>query len=92
MRQTYILTLICFFCVQSQLLAQEYTRQDTVRGSITQERSWWDLKYYKLEVTVDPKTKSIHGKNTIHYKVLEANRRMQIDLQIPMQFLYQYLL
>ena len=85
MRQTYILTLICFFCVQSQLLAQEYTRQDTVRGSITQERSWWDLKYYKLEVTVDPKTKSIHGKNTIHYKVLEANRRMQIDLQIPMQ-------
>ena len=85
MRQTYILTLICFFCVQSQLLAQEYTRQDTVRGSITQERSWWDLKYYKLEVTVDPKTKSIHGKNTIHYKVLETNRRMQIDLQIPMQ-------
>lgn len=84
-RQPYILTLICFFCVQSQLLAQEYTRQDTVRGSITQERSWWDLKYYKLEVTVDPKTKSIHGKNTIHYKVLEANRRMQIDLQIPMQ-------
>ena len=85
MRQTYILIFICFFCVQSQLLAQEYTRQDTIRGSITKERSWWDLKYYKLEVTVNPKTKSIHGKNTIHYEVLEANTRMQIDLQIPMQ-------
>ncbi len=85
MRQTYILTLICFFCVQSHVLAQEYTRQDTIRGSITKERSWWDLKYYKLEVTVNPKTKSIHGKNTIHYEVLEANTRMQIDLQIPMQ-------
>ena len=85
MRQTYILTLICFFYVQSHVLAQEYTRQDTIRGSITKERSWWDLKYYKLEVTVNPKTKSIHGKNTIHYEVLEANTRMQIDLQIPMQ-------
>ena len=84
-RQTYILTLICFFYIQSQLVAQEYTRQDTVRGSITEERIWWDLKYYKLEVTVNPKTKSIHGKNTIHYKVLEANQRMQIDLQNPMQ-------
>ena len=85
MRQTYILTLICFFCVQSQLLAQEYTRQDTVRGSITEERSWWDLKYYNLDVTVNPNSRLIHGKNTIHYKVLESNKRMQIDLQIPMQ-------
>ena len=70
MRQTYILTLLCFFSVQTKFSAQEYTKQDSVRGSITKERSWWDLKYYKLEVTVDPKTKSIHGENTIHYKVL----------------------
>lgn len=85
MRQTYILTLLYFFCVQPKFSAQVYTKQDSVRGSITKERSWWDLKYYKLEVTVDPKTKSIHGKNTIHYKVLEANKRLQIDLQPPMQ-------
>tara|TARA_B100001057_G_scaffold95625_1_gene92084 strand:+ start:2212 stop:3846 length:1635 start_codon:yes stop_codon:yes gene_type:complete len=84
-RQTYILTLLYFFCVQPKFSAQVYTKQDSVRGSITKERSWWDLKYYKLEVTVDPKTKSIHGKNTIHYKVLEANKRLQIDLQPPMQ-------
>ena len=85
MRQTYILTLLYFFCVQPKFSAQVYTKQDSVRGSITKERSWWDLKYYKLEVNVDPKTKSIHGKNTIHYKVLEANKRLQIDLQPPMQ-------
>ena len=85
MRQTYILTLLYFFCVQPKFSAQVYTKQDSVRGSITKERSWWDLKYYKLEVTVDPKTKSIHGKNTIHYKALEANKRLQIDLQPPMQ-------
>ena len=85
MRQTCILTLLYFFCVQPKFSAQVYTKQDSVRGSITKERSWWDLKYYKLEVTVDPKTKSIHGKNTIHYKVLEANKKLQIDLQPPMQ-------
>ena len=84
-KQIYFLALICFFCIQTQLQAQDYTRQDTLRGSITQERSWWDLKYYNLEVTVDPNSRSIHGKNTIHYKVLESNKRMQIDLQIPMQ-------
>ena len=32
--------------VDSQYLAPEqrvYTRQDTLRGSITPERAWWDL-------------------------------------------------
>ena len=25
-----------------------FTHQDTLRGSITKERAWWDLKYYHL--------------------------------------------
>ena len=27
-----------------------FTHQDTLRGSITKERAWWDLKYYHLDV------------------------------------------
>lgn len=62
-----------------------YTRQDTLRGSITPERQWWDLLYYDLYVEVDIANKSISGKNTITYNVLDAGSSMQIDLQAPMQ-------
>ena len=62
-----------------------FTRQDTLRGSITPEREWWDLTFYHLDIDVKPEEKYISGKNTIHYKVLKANTIMQIDLQPPMQ-------
>ena len=84
MKRTLTL-FICLFCIQTSLNAQKYKRQDTIRGSVTSERSWWDLTYYDLEVSVDPKSKTIDGKNSIHYKVLKTNNSMQIDLQPPMQ-------
>lgn len=62
-----------------------FTRQDTLRGSITPERSWWDLSYYHLAVKVDPVKKTFTGKNTIQYKVLHPSQRMQVDLQPPMK-------
>jgi aminopeptidase N len=73
--------------IQAQgLLSQKtnFTWQDTLRGSITPERAWWDLTYYHLEVKVDPDKKFISGKNRVQYKVLENNSVMQIDLQPPM--------
>ena len=60
------------------------TRQDTLRGSITNERSWWDLTYYHLDIKVQPEKKYISGSNTVGYKVLESKKLMQIDLQEPM--------
>ncbi|AYN03872.1 M1 family metallopeptidase [Flavobacterium sp. 140616W15] len=61
-----------------------FTRQDTLRGSITKERAWWDLKYYHLDVKVNPKDSTITGSNTIKYTVLQDYNKMQIDLQKPM--------
>ncbi len=63
---------------------QTFTRQDTLRGSITKERAWWDLKYYHLDVKVNPIDSTIVGSNTVRYKVLQEYNRMQIDLQKPM--------
>ena len=83
----FFLTLICSLSSCSQGLLGEksnFTRQDTLRGSITPERIWWDLTYYHLEVKVDPNKKYISGKNTIQYKVLSAYKTMQIDLQAPL--------
>ncbi|HAT80289.1 MAG TPA: peptidase M1 [Flavobacterium sp.] len=62
-----------------------FTKQDTLRGSITKERAWWDLKYYHLDIKVNPADSNISGSNTIRYKVLNSNNRMQIDLQEPLK-------
>ncbi|MEH6762434.1 MAG: M1 family metallopeptidase [Maribacter arcticus] len=65
--------------------AQTFTEQDTLRGSITPERSWWDLNYYHLDIDVNPDDKFISGSNTIRYKVLEPHQVLQVDLQSPLQ-------
>ncbi|MEP4091118.1 M1 family metallopeptidase [Reichenbachiella sp.] len=63
----------------------KYTRLDSLRGSITPERVWWDLTYYHLSVSVDPSTKTLVGSNRVDYKVLSENQIIQIDLQAPLQ-------
>ena len=81
---------ICFFCLLPLLLlAQkpEFTEQDTLRGSITPQRAWWDLTYYHLKVDVNPEQKYLKGSNTIHYRVLDSMQIMQIDLQPPLKII-----
>lgn len=67
------------------LNAQNFTRQDTLRGSITPEREWWDLTYYHLSIKTDIDNKFLKGTNLVQYKVLKPAQRMQIDLQSPMR-------
>jgi len=62
-----------------------FTREDTLRGAITPERKWWDLKYYQLSVRVNPDKQSIEGSNIVHYQVINSHQIIQIDLQSPMQ-------
>ncbi|WP_210489455.1 M1 family metallopeptidase [Rufibacter aurantiacus] len=62
-----------------------FTRQDTLRGSITPERSWWDLVHYDLRMKVNPQDSTMQGVNLVRYKVLKAQQTMQIDLQPPMR-------
>ncbi|ULC58897.1 M1 family metallopeptidase [Flaviramulus sp. BrNp1-15] len=74
--------------INAQSLLSEksnFTHQDTLRGSITPERVWWDLTYYHLDIKVNPEEKFISGKNTIQYKVLKNDSVMQIDLQSPLK-------
>ncbi|MBS9463786.1 M1 family metallopeptidase [Flagellimonas sp. 389] len=65
--------------------AQNFTKSDTLRGSITPERAWWDLNYYDLNIKVQPDKEFIAGYNIIRYKVLEESDIIQIDLQKPMK-------
>ena len=83
------ISLLLIFTTLSSGLAQHsnFSKQDTLRGSITPERVWWDLLHYNLDFKVDPSSKSIEGSNLIRYEVLSQNQLMQIDLQPPMEIM-----
>ena len=64
--------------------ADPITRQETLRGSITPEREWWDVQHYHLQVEFLPETRRLRGSNTITFKTLKPGNKMQIDLQPPL--------
>ena len=81
------ISLLLIFTTLSSGLAQQsnFSKQDTLRGSITPERVWWDLLHYNLDFKVSPSLKNIEGSNIIRYEVLSQKQLMQIDLQPPME-------
>ncbi|KIC92915.1 M1 family metallopeptidase [Flavihumibacter solisilvae] len=60
------------------------TKQDTLRGTLNAERSWWDVTRYDISVTPDYETKTIKGTVTMSFKVTGKGNAMQVDLQEPM--------
>jgi aminopeptidase N len=60
------------------------TRADILRGAYGQYRANNDLLFYHLDVRVDPEKKFISGKNTIRFKMLKDDTRIQLDLQQPL--------
>lgn len=83
-----ITILSCLIPARAQYLAPEerkFTRQDSLRGSITPERAWWDLTYYHLDIAVKPADSTISGRNTVTYRVRSNSNIMQIDLQPPLE-------
>ncbi len=58
----------------------EYTQADTLRGSLRQERTSFDVQKYHLKLKVEPEKKFISGSNVISFKVIYDMPRMQLDL------------
>jgi len=56
------------------------TRFDMLRGAYGPYRANNDLLYYHLDIRVDPGQKSIQGKNTIRFRMLQDGTRIQLDL------------
>jgi aminopeptidase N len=90
--RTLLIITFLFFCFHShesfsqfQRKEPTFTKKDTLRGTITAERAWWDVVMYDLHVTPNFLNFTISGNNTIHFKLVKkANKRMQIDLQDPL--------
>jgi aminopeptidase N len=62
-----------------------FTHADTLRGTITPERAWWNVLRYDISVTPDYNKKFIQGSVDIRFLALQSGKTMQIDLQEPMQ-------
>jgi len=58
----------------------EPTRADILRGEYGRYRANNDLLYYHLDIRVDPSAKLVGGKNTIRFRMLNDDSRIQIDL------------
>jgi aminopeptidase N len=81
------LCALCFIVTSSSFAQpgeKKFTRADTLRGTVTPERGWWDVMRYDIEVIPDYNNKTIEGKNDITFKVTGSGNTMQIDLQEPL--------
>ena len=89
---TYSLLLLAVILIPRESCGQplnhksRFTHDDTLRGSITPERAWWNVVSYNIQVTPDYNSKTIKGWNQLGFDVISdgKNRKMQIDLQQPM--------
>ncbi|TLV00648.1 M1 family metallopeptidase [Dyadobacter luticola] len=64
---------------------KKFTHADTLRGSITPQRAWWDLTYYHLNVKPNAQDSTLTGSTQVVYKVLQPYQSIQIDLQEPLK-------
>ena len=78
------LLLACVLLALNSLRAQtppsEPSHADILRGSYGPYRANNDLLSYALDIRVDPVEKTISGKNTIRFRMLKDDGRIQIDL------------
>ncbi|MDB5111690.1 MAG: peptidase family rane alanine aminopeptidase [Mucilaginibacter sp.] len=83
MLKNYFLILLL---ILSTCASEAQNKQDTLKGSVTPERVWWNVLHYALTVKPDYIKQTITGENTIEYRVVQNRHTpfMQIDLQSPL--------
>lgn len=84
MKKNLIHNFFLLFLISSSFLSAQtpkhYTHEDSLKGTISKEREWWNVTHYDLWVSFNPKDSSIKGYNIISYQILSSNNKMQLDL------------
>lgn len=77
-----ILLLLPTLVITSLVFAQqvEFSRSDSLQGMLTFYRTCYDVRFYHLDVRIDPGDSTIAGSNTIQFNVVQPFDTMQIDL------------
>ncbi len=77
----YLISFSIFLLATTYSIAQEFTAADSLFGSNTPERAWWDVQHYDLTIEPDPASKTLSGEVSITYRAIDEGRSMQIDLR-----------
>jgi len=90
----FLFLMLSIFQVALSQDKKVFTHADTLRGSITPQRAWWDVTFYDLHVKINPADSTISGYNGITYRVIKQmptydpssldGGEMQIDLMTPL--------
>jgi aminopeptidase N len=85
--QTKKQNLLIFLFVLSSFspIFAQFSRQDSLRGTLSAVRSCYDVTFYDLKLKVIPTSQTIEGSNTIYYKATTDFKKMQVDLFANMQ-------
>ena len=65
--------------------AQDFSRRDTLQGSLRPERTCFDVQRYDLNLTINPASKTVAGFNDITFRLVEKSSKIQVDLFENMQ-------
>jgi len=85
--KSILLLLIIVFLGQVELAAQSdyykqftFTKADSLRGALNEDRACYDVLFYDLSITVFPAQKSISGINKMTVKAVNSFTQIQVDL------------
>jgi hypothetical protein len=84
----FLLVTILSLCSTFEINAQ-YTRQDSLRGTLSEIRSCYDVTFYDLYVKVNPAEQLIEGHNTIYYK--DAAYASEEEMLKPKEYTWESL-
>lgn len=85
MQKIYALTLVlaCLFTKASFSQGGKtmtFSKADTLRGTLSEFRSSYDINYYHLDIKLDIENKFISGSNLFRFKAVSDIKRLQFDL------------
>lgn len=75
---------IFLFCIQS-VSAQNFTRKDSLQGSLRPERTSFDVLRYDLDIKINPDDRTIAGYNKVTFKIVSSTSKIQLDLYENLQ-------
>jgi aminopeptidase N len=83
MKKVIILLSILFigFAAIAQPLS---TKADSLRGSLNENRDWFDILKYDIDLSLNIETKSISGYVVWRAKAIKPTKQIQIDLHQPL--------
>ncbi len=80
--------VLCLFVVVTELAGDRFIvgqhadrqRAQILRGEYGRYRANNDVRYYHLDIRINPEEKSIQGKSSVRFRMLADDQRIQLDL------------